>query len=493
MSEKIKEAKQQAVSDGFANFVSKVGANPGQNNQISQSQYVFNMLTRNRITLEAMYRGSWVIGKIIDTVADDMTRAGVTITSPDGAEQIEELNTSISRLRIWDSMNFLVKWGNLYGGAIGVLLIEGQDFSTPLDIDRVGQGQFKGIKVFDRWQVTPDLTNLIQSGVDMGLPKFYNLVVSSTSLDSNSAAALGFRDGMSIHHSRVIRQTGIDLPYFQAITEMMWGESVIERIFDRLVAFDNATMSSANLINHANLTNIGIKDFREVVASGGKAVQGLEAQFEMMRYMRSNEGLTIVDAEDIITNTQYSFAGLDDLLLNFGQQLSGASDIPLVKFFGQSPAGLNATGDSDIRNYYDGINSKQESKFRPGIDKVLKVAYKSLFGVPAPADMQFTFTALWQMSDKEKAEIGKAIAETISGVFAAGLITRSAALKELKHQSAQTGLFTNISDEDIAEAEKTDTFEDPPAPGGDKEDPDKKEKKPVKDSISAFLRKFTGK
>ena len=489
------EAKQQSAIDGFANFTNKVGVNAGGNNQLSQSTYVFNFLTKNRIQLEAMYRGSWVVGKGIDTIADDMTRAGATIKTNDGAEELQYVNAGISSLRIFDSLNYLTKWGNLYGGAIGVFLIEGQDYASPLNIDRVARGAFKGIKVFDRWQVNPDLTNLIKDGVDMGLPEYYTLISSSTNMAGMVDVMGGpnvneIADGVKIHHSRVIRATGIDLPFYQAIIEMMWGESVLERVFDRLVAFDNATMSTANLINHANLTNVSIESLREIVSVGGKAQEGLLAQFDMMRYMRSNEGITLVDKNDEVTSTSYSFAGLDAVLLQFGQHLSGAFGIPLVKMFGQSPAGLSATGESDIRNYYDEINAKQESKYRPGFEKILKLIYKSHLGKDAPKDLQFTFTPLWQISDTEKAVIGKSNAEAISGVFTSGLISRSMALKELKHQSAETGLFSNITDEDIAEAESADDFEPPPIL---KEEDAPKPKEKATDSIKKLLKKIVGK
>lgn len=498
-TEKPKEEVAQSIAfDSFSNFISRVGVGSGVNNQLSQSQYTFNLLTRNRIILEAMYRGSWVIGKIIERVAEDMTRAGITITSDQEPEKVTQMQTAMSRMRIWNSFRDMTKWARLYGGSVGVLLIDGQDLSTPLNIDRVGKGQFKGIKVFDRWQVTPDLVRVIKEGPDMGLPAYYQLLIGATSTPENQNAvaemktSAGYTDGMMIHHSRIIRQTGIDLPYFQQITEMMWGESEIERIYDRLVAFDNATMSTANLINHANLTNVQVDKLREIIASGGKAREALEGMFQLMRFMRSSEGLTLVDKEDEVNSTAYSFAGLDDILLSFGQQLSGATEIPLIILLGQSPPGFGATGDVEVRLYYDGINSKQESKYRPGVEKMLKVLHKSLFGTPAPEDMQFTFASLWKMSDAEKANVGKTITETILGAFAAGLTSRTTSLKELKQHAPQTGLFTNITDEDILESESMEQFDMPPEPDDNSEGKDKKNKA-TDSKLSQLLNKIRGK
>ncbi|MDR0067321.1 DUF1073 domain-containing protein, partial [Acinetobacter sp. 11520] len=82
------------------------------------------------------------------------------------------------------------------------------------------------------------------------------------------------------------------------------------------------------------------------------------------RQWQSNEGLTLMDADDTYEAHQYNFSGLDNILLQFGQQISGATGIPLVRLFGQSPAGLNATGESDLANYYDNINQQQEGRLR---------------------------------------------------------------------------------------------------------------------------------
>ena len=40
-------------------------------------------------------------------------------------------------------------WGRLYGGAIAVMLIDGQDVESPLDMKTIGKGQFKGFYVYD--------------------------------------------------------------------------------------------------------------------------------------------------------------------------------------------------------------------------------------------------------------------------------------------------------------------------------------------------------
>jgi len=450
-----KQALKHVTFDGFDNFVSRLGLN--NDNSLSAGTYEFNLVTRNRIKLEAAYRGSWIVGAVVDSVAEDMTRAGVDVTTNEADADIKDFQSAISRKQIWSSVQNLIKWGRLYGGAIGVLQIRGQDLATPLDLETVSKGQFDGIAVYDRWALNPSLGTVIEAGPDMGLPKYYAIVSALNATEPNAPTPTG---QINVHHSRVIRYTGIDLPYFQAITEMMWGESVLERLWDRLIAFDSVTMSTANLVERANNRTIGIEGLREIIAAGGAAQQGLLAQFEMMRSLQTNEGMTLLDKNDSFETTNYTFAGLSDVMLQFGQQLSGASGIPLVRLFGQSPAGLSATGDADIRMYYDNVNAQQEAKLRTPFDTLLRVLWRSTFGKPAPKDLEFTFTPLWQMSATDKANVAKTNTESVLGAFESGLTDRATSLKELRQTSGDTGLFSNISDEDIEEAE----VEEPPMP-----------------------------
>lgn len=482
----VEDAKMQKTVDGFDNFVSRLGLN--NDNSLSAGMYMFNLMTRNRIQLEAAYRGSWVVGKVIDCIAEDMTKAGLDITTNESKEDLKDLKTQISRRQLWQSFCSLIKWGRLYGGAIGVLQIEGQDLSTPLDITTIAKGQFKGMSVYDRWMVNPDLNRVIKTGPEMGLPAYYAIVTNPITETDEPASTTG---QIKVHHSRIVRNIGIELPYFQAITEMMWGESVLERLWDRLISFDSATMSTANLIERANNRTVGIEGLREIVAAGGKAQEGLEAQLEMMRAFQTNEGLTLMDKEDTFTTSQYTFSGLSDILLQFGQQLAGAANTPLIRLFGQSPAGMSATGESDLRTYYDDINAQQESRLRPSWEKILAILWHSTYGKPPPKDLEFTFTPLWQMSALDKSTIAKSTTETLAGAEESGFISKSGAMKELRQTSKETGLFSNISDEDIKKAQEEELMEPPmPLPDGSDDPlanlpatiPDPSEKVPVLNS-----------
>lgn len=431
---------RKSTTDSFQNFAARLGI--GTDNLSSGSTYGFNPITRVRTLLEWMYRGSWLVGKAVDCIAEDMTKAGIELVGENDPKDFDKLHKAMVKKLLWKRLQETLKWSRLYGGALAVIMIDGQKTETPLRIDTVGKGQFQGLIVLDRWMVDPSFNNLVTdpASPDLGFPKFYTVTADAPALPR-----------MKIHHSRCIRFIGIKLPYWQEVSENLWGMSVIERLYDRLVAFDSATQGASQLLYKAYLRTLSIPNLRELIAAGGAAYEGLLQQVALMRNLQSNEGMSIIDAEDKFEGHQYSFSGISDTILQFGQQLSGAIDTPLVRLFGQSPAGLNSTGESDMRIYEDGIGQRQESDLRNGLDSVLRIEAASC-GIKLDDSFSFTFRPLSKLTDSQKAEIAKSKTETVMSVEEKGIIGPDVALKELKQQSRETGVWTNITDEDIEAA-----------------------------------------
>jgi uncharacterized protein len=428
--------------DSFVNFAHKLGM--GADNALSTASYGYNPITRNRNLLEWIHRGSWLGGVAIDIVANDMTRAGIDFACEMDPEDIAEIESEATTLGIWDKLNETVKWGRLYGGCIGVMLIDGQDMRTPLRLETVGPDQFKGIYALDRWFVEPSLEDLVtEFGPNLGMPKFYRVMGSAPALR-----------GAAIHHSRIVlRHIGVELPVQQALTENLWGVSVLERLYDRMIGFDSASTGIAQLVYKSYLRTLKIKDLRQVVAAGGKAMEGLQAYMEIMRRYQGIEGITAIDSEDDFEVQQTSaFSGVAGAIDKLGEQVSGALQVPLVRLFGQAPGGLNSDGESHLRNYYDSINQQQQKLMHVGVTNVYRALAQSK-GIKLPDDFAITFASLWQLKEEEKAGIADKVGTAVDRAFDKGLIGRRTALQELRQSSRITGIFSNITRETIESAD----------------------------------------
>jgi phage-related protein (TIGR01555 family) len=439
------------TTDSFENAQAQLGVSYGQSptNLLSGSTYNYSPITRNRLLLENAYRSSWLVRRAIDTPAEDMTREGIDFDTTAPPDIVDACQQFWQEWGLWQQLHSGISWGRLYGGAIVVPIIEGQDLSTRLYPVTVRQDQFKGVLILDRWMCQPALTDLVETpGWDFGLPRYYDVYGSSPT-----------KPNARIHHSRVIRFEGDPLPYWQRQAENLWSASVLESPYDRFLAYDSTSLGAAQLVYKAHLRTMKVKGLRNIIAQGGKMMEGLTAQMNFVRYMQSIEGMALIDQDDELESSQYSFGGLSDIMLQFGQQISGSLGIPLVRLFGQSPTGLNSSGESDLSNYYDHIKSLQERVMRRGISLLVDLTIRSVTGLPPPKGTTFKFTNLWQIEENEKQQNAQLSTQTVLSVYEAGLISAQVALKELRQQSKATGVWSNITDEDIAAADQV-----PPAP-----------------------------
>lgn len=440
--------------DAFSNVLARLGASTP--NLLEGTEYSLQRMSRDFNTLNALYRESWIVRRIIDVIPADMLKNWITITSGLDPDVEKRLGLTLRRTQLIDKLKRGMQWGRLYGGALGVMLVkhQGYDLSQPLQLDWIMPGDFAGLLIFDRWNGVNPSSELIEdiSDPDYGYPKYYTVT---------DPAGGG---SVKIHHSRVIRFTGNTLPFWEEIAEMQWGASVVESIFDELRKRDNVSWNIAQLTFMANIRVLKMQDLGQLLAATDNESQAeLLRTLEAQNMLLNNMGMQVMDAADGLETHQYTFGGLADCYQQFIMDISGAAEIPVTRLFGRSPSGLNATGESDLQNYYDMIAEKQESYLRPILNKVLPPFIISTLG-SLPDDFDFEFDPVAEPSDKERADLAKCGTDNVVAAYNAGLISQRTALKELKQQSERTGVWTNITDEDIERA--SDSVEPPGEMGG---------------------------
>lgn len=440
--------------DAFSNVLARLGA--GTPNLLEGTEYSLQRMSRDFNTLNALYRESWIVRRIIDVIPADMLKNWITITSGLDPDVEKRLSLTLRRTQLIDKLKRGMQWGRLYGGALGVMLVkhQGYDLSQALQLDWIMPGDFAGLLIFDRWNGVNPSSELIEdiSDPDYGYPKYYTVT---------DPAGGG---SVKIHHSRVIRFTGNTLPFWEEIAEMQWGASVVESIFDELRKRDNVSWNIAQLTFMANIRVLKMQDLGQLLAATDNESQAeLLRTLEAQNMLLNNMGMQVMDAADGLETHQYTFGGLADCYQQFIMDISGAAEIPVTRLFGRSPSGLNATGESDLQNYYDMIAEKQESYLRPILNKVLPPFIISTLG-SLPDDFDFEFDPVAEPSDKERADLAKCGTDNVVAAYNAGLISQRTALKELKQQSERTGVWTNITDEDIERA--SDSVEPPGEMGG---------------------------
>jgi phage-related protein (TIGR01555 family) len=441
--------------DAFQNQMARLGF--GQPNLNEGADYPLTRMSQNYNLFTSLYRSSWIVRKIVDVFPSDMVKNWIKFNSSLDPEKISKINSVIRKTKTKEKIKEGLRWARLYGGAAGLILIDDdEDLSEPLDYDAIMLDDYKGLLIFDRWNgIYPDIELEDDiSDEEYGYPKYYSISLSEA--NSNLMLSYNKQDLVKVHHSRIVRFNGRDLPLWERQAEMFWGESEIEIVFEELKKRDNTSANIASLIFLANIRVLKMNDLGQLLgASTQKAQENLYKVLQAQNQLMSNMGIYVMDKDDDFGSEQYSFGGLNDIYESFMLDIAGACEMPVTKLFGREPAGFNSTGESDLTQYYDTLEEKQETYLQPIIDKLLPIIFMSTLGA-IPEDLDWEFNPCMNVNSKELADLAQSMASPIFEAFNAGLITKEIALKELKQQNEKTGMWSNITDEDIKNAKNED-------------------------------------
>lgn len=426
-----------SVQDAFSNPLFRLGY--GSQSPLEATEYPLTRMTDNYALLNSLYRDNWVVQNVVGIIPDDMTKKWFAPAGAVGPEHLKELDRVQRVTALRERVNEGLRWGRLYGGAAGLIMIRGQEgmLGQSLELESIYPGTFQGLYILDRWQgVVPGMELVFEGGEPV--PAYYSI----TDARGNTVA--------KVHHSRLVRFTGRDLPFLERVAELYWGESEVEALYNDVVKHDNVAANMAALTFRANVDTMEVQNLDQLFSvTSGEQQRRFWNVMQAQSVMKSNFGMQLVNRGDQIKNTQYTFTGLQEVYDSMCLDLSGASRIPVTKLFGRSPAGMNATGESDLRNYYDYVDTLREAKLRPILEKLLPVLAMSAWGA-VPDGLDITFPPLWTPTAAEVAEIALKKAQAIRDTFQAGLFRADTAQRELKKLADETGMFDSISEEEIA-------------------------------------------
>lgn len=431
------------VMDAFSNPAARIGF--GTMDLLQATEYPITRMTQNYQLLTSLYRDNWIVQNIIATIPNDMMRKWYEIKSVVDSDSIAQMIQLERRTQIRKKLLLGMYWGRLYGGAAGVLLMKGHhDMSQPLDLNMVMPDSFLGLQILDRWSGIYPEGSLVSDPADpdYGLPEYYTIRDDETG-----------QTAVRVHHSRVIRFVGRELPWSEQVIEQYWGESEIEAVYNEVVKRDNVSANIAALTFRANINYLESDGLDQLLgAANSRAQQNFWRLMQAQSIMESNFGTRVINKGDAMHNTQYTFTGLPDVYDRMMMDVAGAARTPVTKLFGRSPAGMNATGESDMQNYYDYIDGLRETELRAIIERLLPVMALSAWG-QLPERLEIAFPPMRTPDAKEIAEIAERKTNAILSVYQNDVIDSATVQRELKGMIDETGMYGNISNESIKAGE----------------------------------------
>jgi phage-related protein (TIGR01555 family) len=442
----IRQRGSKVVGDTYSNTPARMG--DGTPNLENAGQYPLIRWTQNYPLILSLYRSSWMIRKVIDTVSNDMYQTFPVIDSELDPAQITQMEKVIRSTRVLTKLRTCCKWGRLFGGAGAIIILEGiDDLSTPLRLDDIELGSFKGLIPLDRWSGLipgPEINSDISDPASFGLPTYY-----TATMDGGEAV---------IHHSRILRFTGRELPQWEVQTELYWGMSEVEILFDELKKRDYSSWNIVSLLTRAQVLSVEDPQLATLMSGAGgtdKAFNQFVNRMEAISQLLNNQGLLVLGKDGHLQQTSYSFGGISDVYHEFMKDYAAAAEMPYEMIFGREPGSggggnYSSNGQSSLQLYDNLIEQKRSADANPVIDQLLPIMCMSTWGF-VPDDLRYHWSPIRSMGDQERYDLGKSLVESVLMAYNADLITKKEARKELAQQSVTHGLFSNITEQSIAE------------------------------------------
>jgi hypothetical protein len=173
-----------------------------------------------------------------------------------------------------------------------------------------------------------------------------------------------------------------------------------------------AEQGVANAMLEFSISKMKVSGLAEILSSNDE--EALKKIYNRMNVISSSKSIInsiLLDAdhgEDFMRDS-ISFAGISDMLNLMMALISSVTGIPVTKLFGISPGGLNATGESDIRMYYDEIRARQETILRPSLQRLSEIISQYIPGIEDTPEIEFN--SIWQLTESEKLDNRKKQAE----------------------------------------------------------------------------------
>lgn len=383
-------------SDDWINQVTGLGTSGDKKTWGSLYDTVLNVTE-----LDTAYQSSILASSICDIPAYEKLRQGFQIKLPDDKNDsgmLEAFKTEIQAHELTQKFTMGDVFSNLYGGGgIYIGVDDGLNPWDPLDLSKIRKVEY--LTLLDRYElVNSGMIDMSVKSANFARPNFYTLAT----IDPNYA-------GVNIHHSRIIRFDGIQMSRRRMAFFFYWGQSLINRTINIIRGYETGLGSISTMIQDYNTLLIKMENLPQILAGGsGEGRKWFQKKVAATVEMLSALHAFIIGPGETAEHITRNTTGLPELIDRLIGQVVMAAKIPKVLLFGDAAAqGQNANSDGEIRMFYDYIRSQQNNSLQPKLRKIIQIFMASKSGAFGGniVPFQIDFNPLWQMDDKQQADI----------------------------------------------------------------------------------------
>ncbi len=382
-----KNKPKSIITDGYMEAFTGAGTNFDRSSHArSKAAYLLD-----RVTLQDLYIGDGMARKIVDVVAEEMTRSGLELHELEDDDMLKFVESRLDELDAMRHFNDAVRWSRLFGGSVMIFgLNDGGSLDTPLNPEGVRNVEF--LRVYDRHQATIQTRVNDPQSIDYGKPDMWQI--------SPTTGGMPYM----VHNSRIHMFDGDSIPDQMRHSNQGWGASALQSCYDQLIRLGmshqwvNMALERSQQAVH-KIPNLG----SVLAAPGGTNI--VQARVNVVDMVRGIMNTVVVASEEDYTVQSVSMTGYPEILDRFAEVLSACSGIPVTVLMGRSQGGLSATDKSSLDNWYARIESLWNDILRKPQDRLITYLIGAKVG--EVADYTLRMKPLSVMSDKEQAEVNK--------------------------------------------------------------------------------------
>lgn len=359
-----------------------------------------------------------------EIIATEMTREWIefqsTNTDDDGTvkenkhEKIKKIEDEMDRLKVRDAFKECAEYDGFFG-RVHLYLDTGDTDNRPELKTPIGNGRNDISK--SKVGLKKPLQRVVVIEPIWTYPAYYNAVDPMKPDWYNPE--IWYVQAKETHVSRLLTFVGRPVPDLLKPTYSFGGLSLSQMMKPYVDNWIRTRQSVSDLIYNFSVMVLST-DMSTLLQDQG---QQLLQRLDFFNALRSNQGAMMVNKDtEELQNVAVPLGSLDHLLAQSQEQMAAPCGIPLVKLFGITPSGLNATSEGEIQVFYDWIAAFQETLFRVNLTKVIDFIQLSLFG-EVDEDITFSFRPLKQLNDKERADMRKVDADTDVVLIGASVIS----------------------------------------------------------------------
>ena len=468
MANWIDKARSFFRGDSFANSLTGLGTGRDKRMHARPSaRYI------DREAAELMYRGSDLGGVLVEALPDEMMREGWKIKIEGDKELEADVNAFVDGLNINPRLREALYWSRLHGGA--GLLVGADDgainLMEPLNYEAIKTIRF--FNVFTRWELFPQFYWGDPMGPNYGHPSVFYLQqlfgLPQEAADPAGTARSGVpipisnseiasvlegpqfgasKDGQItrlptgfvssaqplrvVHASRFLMFDGVPVTRVQRVRNNGFGDSVFTRVEEVLADYHMSWAGVCNLLQDYAQGVYKLQGLNDLMVSGN--AEATVARAQLVDLTRSVARAVVLDAggdgreAESFNREVTALTGLPEIMQQLALRLATAARMPVSLLLGQAPAGLNASGDTDVRWYYDRIKTKQMEVLKPALEQLMRIVFAAKDGPTKgqePENWSIHFNPLWQLDSKDEAQRRLFVAQSDQIYMSTGAVTPS--------------------------------------------------------------------